>query len=442
MPVETMASNSAWPSLSESHGNVRAESTNNTNNEWEMIAEHEEDNINNPNNPHVVILPINRKVSSSKDINGRPRSATVGGEGAVTAAANRSDKNLKVCGSFDNLSKGSDLKVGRSRSLRRCASTPDLLMSDNDHEVIVEDESDEDGDELEFISSDESDSYGEESVEDETVEEDVVRVKSYEGDDNEDSFEVVSEKDRDGQTLGSEPLIIDEDVSMDNTSAWTFPSASNAPSQVVTGAWGSKSAPSFKEILAKNADKPMSWGSDKQKTEAMLRDSHRRHHLRVRTKPKIIVAQDVKGPGMKHALSTGDLTKMMEMAEQEHKRAGRARMRKQFSDLMEEDEGDFIIGRGSGDGGGLGGGDSDMITSEVLGDTDAMDYYHRKDKGSQSTHNKKKERPDEAKRKEISMYKKEVQREKQQLGNKGGGGGKKKKKEKPGFGGKKERRRL
>lgn len=442
MPVETMASNSAWPSLSESHGNVRAESTNNTNNEWEMIAEHEEDNINNPNNPHVVILPINRKVSSSKDINGRPRSATVGGEGAVTAAANRSDKNFKVCGSFDNLSKGSDLKVGRSRSLRRCASTPDLLMSDNDHEVIVEDESDEDGDELEFISSDESDSYGEESVENETVEEDVVRVKSYEGDDNEDSFEVVSEKDRDGQTLGSEPLIIDEDVSMDNTSAWTFPSASNVPSQVVTGAWGSKSAPSFKEILAKNADKPMSWGSDKQKTEAMLRDSHRRHHLRVRTKPKIIVAQDVKGPGMKHALSTGDLTKMMEMAEQEHKRAGRARMRKQFSDLMEEDEGDFIIGRGSGDGGGLGGGDSDMITSEVLGDTDAMDYYHRKDKGSQSTHNKKKERPDEAKRKEISMYKKEVQREKQQLGNKGGGGGKKKKKEKPGFGGKKERRRL
>ena len=442
MPVETMASNSAWPSLSESHGNVQAETTNNTNNEWEMIAEHEEDNINNPSNPHVVILPINGKVSSSKDINGRPRSATVGGEGAVTAAANRSDKNLKVCGSFDNLSKGSDLKVGRSRSLRRCASTPDLLMSDNDHEVIVEDESDEDGDELEFVSSDESDSCGEESVEDETVEEDVVRVKSYDGDDNEDSFEVVSEKDRDGQTLGSEPLMIDEDVSMDNTSAWTFPSASNAPAQVVAGAWGSKSAPSFKEILAKNADKPMSWGSDKQKTEAMLRDSHRRHHLRVRTKPKIIVAQDVKGPGMKHALSTGDLTKMMEMAEQEHKRAGRARMKKQFSDLMEEDEGDFIIGRGSGDGGGLGGGDSGMITSEVLGDTDAMDYYHRKDKGSQSTHNKKKERPDEAKRKEISMYKKEVQREKQQLSNKGGGGGKKKKKEKPGFGGKKERRRL
>jgi len=49
----------------------------------------------------------------------------------------------------------------------------------------------------------------------------------------------------------------------------------------------------------------------------------------------------------------------------------------------------------------------------VLGDTDAMDFYHRKAKGSMSRSNGLKIRPDEAKRKEISMYKKDLQRQRQ-----------------------------
>jgi hypothetical protein len=434
MPVETMTS-TAWPSLNESHGNneLTAEAANN--NEWEMIAEIEGDTING-NNRHVVILPTDENFSTAKESKGRPRSATVGGEGAAIAAV--SNRVLKECGSFgDSVSKGGDVIKFNRRSLRRCASTPDLLVSDQDHEVIVEDESDEDEDGEEILSSDEGDLCEEdESMEDNTDEEDKTR-------DGDESFEVLSEK----NSRTDEPVMVDADVSID-ASAWTLPSAATAPTPVTTSAWGSKSAPSFADILAKNADKPMSWGCDKQKTEAMLRDSHRRHHLRVRTKPKFIVADEASGLGkmMKHAHSTGDLTKMMEMVEQERQRAGKGRMKKQFSALMEEDdEGDFVIGRGSG--GGMGGGGGDMNTSEVLGDTDAMDYYHRKDKGSQSTVNKKKERPDEAKRKEISMYKKELQREKQQSRSKGGGNanaesdGKKKKNEK-GFGGKKERRRL
>ena len=423
MPVETMTSNTAWPSLNESQGNTIPPETSN-NNEWEMIAENEQDISGNDR--RVVILPTDGGISTSKEIKGRPRSATVGGEGAAIATG--SNRALKECGSFGDSAKGSDvLKIGR-RSLRRCASTPDLLVSDNDHEVIVEDETDDEEQSEEGEMIDESDFMEE----------------------NEESFEDVSENSDD---QGSEPIIIDEDVSM-GTSSWTLPSAATAPnpasaSTATASAWGSKSAPSFKDILAKNADKPISWGSDKQKTEAMLRDSHRKHHLRIRTKPKFVVADDAKGSGMmKHAHSTGDLTKLQEMAEQERHRTGRGKMKKQFSALMEDDEeGDFVIGRGDGtslDGGGGGG---DMSAAEVLGDTDAMDYYHRKDKGSQATHNKKKERPDEAKRKEISMYKKELQREKQQLKSKGGGntnteGGGKKKKNEKGFGGKKERRRL
>lgn len=47
---------------------------------------------------------------------------------------------------------------------------------------------------------------------------------------------------------------------------------------------------------------------------------------------------------------------------------------------------------------------------EVLGDTDAMEYYNRKAKGYSGHKNGMKLRPDEAKRKDITMYKKELQR--------------------------------
>ena len=75
-----------------------------------------------------------------------------------------------------------------------------------------------------------------------------------------------------------------------------------------------------------------------------------------------------------------------------------------------------------------------------------MDYYQRKEHGSKSTVNKKKERPDEAKRREIIMYKKGMQRLKQAeslKGQKVSSSTKEVKKTKndKGVGGKKEKRR-
>lgn len=54
--------------------------------------------------------------------------------------------------------------------------------------------------------------------------------------------------------------------------------------------------------------------------------------------------------------------------------------------------------------------DEDMI----VGDTDAMEYYHRKAKGHTGRKNGKKIRPDEAKRKDMSINKRQAQRAAQQ----------------------------
>lgn len=50
---------------------------------------------------------------------------------------------------------------------------------------------------------------------------------------------------------------------------------------------------------------------------------------------------------------------------------------------------------------------------EVLGDTDAMEYYHRKKLGQENRKNGMKIRADEAKRRVISMNKKDLQRRQQ-----------------------------
>jgi hypothetical protein len=56
---------------------------------------------------------------------------------------------------------------------------------------------------------------------------------------------------------------------------------------------------------------------------------------------------------------------------------------------------------------------------EVLGETDAMEYYSRKSMGASGRVNGLKERPDEAKRKEIIMYKKDLQRQTQSARSRG-----------------------
>jgi hypothetical protein len=48
---------------------------------------------------------------------------------------------------------------------------------------------------------------------------------------------------------------------------------------------------------------------------------------------------------------------------------------------------------------------------DVLGETDATEYYHRKTKGAQGRSNGMKLRPDEAKRKEFAVNKRKIQRQ-------------------------------
>lgn len=55
--------------------------------------------------------------------------------------------------------------------------------------------------------------------------------------------------------------------------------------------------------------------------------------------------------------------------------------------------------------------DDDDDDDEILGDTDAGDYYHRKNKGAQGRTNGRKLRPDEAKRKAYSVQKRNLQRQ-------------------------------
>ena len=447
--------------------------------EWEMIADTEEDEAQAigassiMGKKHFVNMPTAVASSTNKlKVVGRPRSATVGHEAAppvpgttpspvsATNCGNsiNSNSNSSVC------SNSSDVPKINRRTLRRCASTPDL---GNDRDIIVEEESSDD-DEDEGSDSAELSNVGDDDDEEDDG--------NYEDEDNDESFEVLSEKDNEDDD-DDEPVMVDEEdteeleegtmvstPSMD-TSGWTMASPSIASSTAPvakTSVWGGASAPSFKDILSKNTGDHhhrVDWGN-KSTVEAVLHDSHRKHRLHVRTKPKLIVVEDGNSSGtnsaaaggkmLKHAHSTGDLTQMMEGVEEERKRAfGRGR-RKKFDGILEEDEdADFVIGNGGGSGGGGGGGGGG---GDVLGDTDAMDYYHRKEKGSVSNTLKKKERPDEAKRKEIIMYKKDMQRKQQQekaaksgggnaaAGGDAAGGGKKKKNEK-GFGGKKERRR-
>ncbi len=444
--------------------------------EWEMIAEEEEGNENKDIVESEVSIPttnynnssgnnecvvVRRGPSSNSKQEQRPRSATIGGEAAAA--------NARLASTHKSSSFGCEKKILRaasfpSRTLRRCASTPDLVVCDSAHVVIVEDESDS-----EDYDCDE-DYEGEQDIVRIGSETDMVEEEDEEESDGllEESFEVLSAQhheyadaveDDEPFTIGVDDDFTNEDVESATlvstpsigTSSWTIPS-SVVPTTTPTSVWGMTKSPSFKDVLLAKSGVDGAcdagvFGKDRALTEAKLRDPHRHHHLRVRTKPKFIVADDgnnSESKMMRHANSTGDLTRMLSNVQEGHEssigQGGRnRRSKKQLSATMEEDEdADFVIGRGSG-----GFGDGAVGGSGILGETDAMDYYQRKEHGSRSISNKKKERPDEAKRREIIMYKKEVQRSQNGESQKTSATGDlKKKKNEKGVGGKKERRRL
>ncbi|KAL3809931.1 hypothetical protein ACHAXA_004792 [Cyclostephanos tholiformis] len=99
----------------------------------------------------------------------------------------------------------------------------------------------------------------------------------------------------------------------------------------VGGIWGG-GGPTFKDVLSRNIENGGGIIAfeckDKAAIEARLRDPNRRHHhMRVRVKPKFVVADEGGGGGgggggtngvMKHAHSTGDLTRMLSAVEGGH----------------------------------------------------------------------------------------------------------------------------
>lgn len=404
MATETLtsAAAAAWPALGNPPPGMSLPTDENPE-QWEMISEQDE-NV-------VYVLPDSPASDAVEVMSGRPRSATVGGPGDVVVLK----RNSKRTASF-----------GTVRSLiRRCSSTPDLMVADNAHDIIVEDESDGSSEDAEFVDAGA-----------------FPRL--------EESFEVVKDGRADeSEEIEGEHVMIDEDSKGDDsatlvstpsvgTSSWTMASPSGGAWGPVTGA-GMNKTPSFAEMLARNIPNGQGeWGKNKEETEARLRDSHRKHRIRVRTKPKFIVTDGGSGAQgvLKHAHSTGDLNNLASRSA-----FGRGRGRclgKQLSAMTEEDEeGDFVIRRGTGKAACSGGGCGD-----ILGETDAIDYYSRKEKGGRSTRVKKKERPDEAKRREISVKKKDMQRKMQAEKGLGGGTCGGKKKPAKSFGGKKERRRL
>lgn len=352
----------------------------------------------------------------------RPRSYTVGGGGdEIKAATNTTFFHRAASGPIRGFmtTVGASLFPKRRTSLlRKCSSTPDLLICDDDHDIVIDDISDDSEDE-------------------ETSEEEDAELVEHGGGDynNNESFEVLSTKAMNEEEEDEFTKVgVEEDddyseiapPSINTSSCWSLTSTLLPhPSSAASVAWGSTaSGPTFKEVLLArqriNSSDEGEFGKDKAMTEAKLLDPNRRnHHLRIRIKPKLVVVDDDGSisPGtktMKHAHSTGDLSKMLHVVGEGHESSfgqGRRRVKKKQMRLtiMEEDDNcDFVIGRGSGGGIADGGGGG-----TVIGDTDAIDYYQRKEHGSKSTVNKKKERPDEAKRREIIMYKKGMQRLKQ-----------------------------
>ncbi len=140
-----------------------------------------------------------------------------------------------------------------------------------------------------------------------------------------------------------------------------------------------KKVPSFKDMLLINSQKIQEEDQRKKEQLKELEEKRRKEAIQRRktTRTRLVVT-----PIKRCAKSTGDLRSLV---------------------IHEEEEG--YGGGGSGFG-------SAVIheEEEVLGCTDAMEYYNRKDVGRKGRMNGLKTRPDEAKRKEMIIHKKNAQR--------------------------------
>jgi len=175
--------------------------------------------------------------------------------------------------------------------------------------------------------------------------------------------------------------LAENDASMDtDCDGFVLPTPPHSPTTKPITA--QSRTPSFRDAILLNA-------SELQKEEEMKKEETERREAEERLKLKrrnrgqrriVVVSGGESGIGMRRcAKSTGDLG------------------------MLKIEEGC------DGGGGGLGG----VIEEEVLGETDAPDYYERKSAGRANRKNGRKLRPDEAKRKAGIVAKKNAQRREQ-----------------------------
>ena len=166
--------------------------------------------------------------------------------------------------------------------------------------------------------------------------------------------------------------------------------------------------PSFKDAILLNVQETKREEADAAKRREHAQRMLRKEALAKRSKPRLVV-KPVAKMTQRNSKSTGDLNCLL------HSYA-----------TIHEDEDDC-----HGGGGGGGGFAAVQEDEEVMGDTDAQDFYAQKSKGGSSRANSKKIRPDEAKRLDIILYKKEEQRRKQRERQNGCAGVRGKKKDTP-----------
>ena len=173
-----------------------------------------------------------------------------------------------------------------------------------------------------------------------------------------------SNDDHDKQQDDDEFETVNMSVLHDDASSFTM--VSGPPS--VNSIWSSRI--SFKDALLQKSNMQQAQSINENSTTNNNTPSkhHHHHHQRIRkVKPKFVVTQVVP---IKHAHSTGDLKSMA------------------YPNNHNDDD-------------------------EVMGDTDAHEYYSRKAQGSLGRKNGQKLRPDEAKRLQMTMNKKQMQRARQ-----------------------------
>lgn len=142
------------------------------------------------------------------------------------------------------------------------------------------------------------------------------------------------------------------------------PSSTSEQAQVGGGMVKVHRVPSFKDAILLNAEEIKKEQIEKEKKQQALLDAMKRSKRRL-TKPKYVVKEF-----RRCSHSTPDLKSLAKVVEDE--------------DCYDDEQ--------------------------VLGDMDASDFYARKSMGASSRKNGMKLRPDEAKRKEFIMYKKNAQR--------------------------------